>query len=951
MAASAHAASDSWSANVDGNWIDAASWTGGNVPGSAALTNSADIATFAFTLSASGKTVTVDANRNIGGITFTNTSAFGYTLNGGNLKLSNGGVIQLTGNTGAHTETINSAIEIEGDGGNATFTNTGTLATRVIKIGAVTGVSTGSNVTTLTLNGTQAPSGVLENAVSGIVGNGSNGGKLAIFKDGVGTWTLSNTGNTYSGGTEVKAGTLRATSAGALGTGGVTLSGGTLHLINNSNTNFGNNVTVTANSIITPTLVSGTTGNVTQTMGTLSMGANTLTVQKFSSTTLGTVVFGNTALTGNAVFAPAAGTAVQLGAISGGSSGLTQNGAGTTILAAANSYGSTTVTIGILQVGTGAATGDLGAGPVSIASGGILSISRNNAATFNNAVSGAGIVRNLGPNSIVELTNDSHTGSTQILNGVLATNNTASNIVLGTTGAATTYGVLGLKADFTGALGTAAGNVSWATGISSSGGFAVMDATTRAVNIGGNVTPDTLTLNTGGFVGGTLSSSNSRLKFGDVNGVALGTVDFKNSISLGSGDRSLIFVVDGAAQYTGKVSGNITGSGVAGGTGDSIVKFGSGNLLLTGTNSYTGRTVIGGQGSVVLGSAGAASPNTWFSLDGGAAGTAGGILGLASGNLNANLGQAAGNVHFNTSGGFAAFGADRSVTLNGGSVLSWASTTSFLGTGQNLVLGQAKADAKVTLTNDINLNGAARTVSVNNGSSAVDGELSGSITGVGGGLVKSGSGTLALSGASTYSAATTVSAGTLLVNGSLGTTAVTVASAATLGGNGTIAGGVTVNGNLSPGAGIGSLGTGTVSFASGSSLVYEMIPADLNVADLVASGGQLNLAGTVTLDLTGAASSSWALNDKVTLISYFDVDGITPGWNGGLFNGYADDSTQTFGSNTWQFNYNDTTGGTNFAADQATGPDARFVTMTLVPEPSSALLGALCAITLLRRRR
>ncbi|RYD22610.1 MAG: hypothetical protein EOP87_26905, partial [Verrucomicrobiaceae bacterium] len=71
LALHAHAASDSWKANVSGNWNDAANWTGGEIPGSTVTSDSTDIATFGFTLATSGKTVTVDANRNIGGITFT----------------------------------------------------------------------------------------------------------------------------------------------------------------------------------------------------------------------------------------------------------------------------------------------------------------------------------------------------------------------------------------------------------------------------------------------------------------------------------------------------------------------------------------------------------------------------------------------------------------------------------------------------------------------------------------------------------------------------------------------------------------------------------------------------------------------------------------------------------------------------------------------------------------
>jgi autotransporter-associated beta strand protein len=946
MVSPAGATSDSWKTNASGNWNDVASWTAGNIPGSTATLNNTDVATFGFTLATSGKTVTVDANRNIGGITFSNTSAFGYTLSGGSLKLSSGGVIQSTSGNGAHTDTISSAIEIQGDGGAATFTNNATSASSLMNIGAVTGVSTGSNVTTLTLNGTQNPSGVLETVVSGVIGNGSGGGKLAILKDGTGTWTLGNTNNIYSGGTEAKAGTLRVTSAGALGTGDLTLSGGTVHLINNANTTFGNNVKVTASSGIAATRVSGNAGAVTQTLGSLEIGANTLTVTKFSATTLGTLVFGNTTLTGNAEFAPAASTVVQLGAVSGGAFSLTQNGAGTTILSATNTLAAATVTTGVLQVGVGGTTGDLGSASVSIASVGALSFARSNAATFTNSITGAGVVRSTGANSVITLTNDSHTGSTQIQNGVLQTNNTATtNIVLGTSGSTFNYGTLGLTSNFTGALGTAPGSISWATGINTSGGFAVMDAATRSVNIGGNAVPDTLTLNTGGFVGGTLGSSNSRIKFGDINGLALGTVDFKNSINLGSGDRSLVFIVDGAAQYTGNVSGNIIGSGLASGTGDAIVKFGNANLLLSGTNTYTGRTVVGGQGSIILNSASAFSANTWMHLDGGAAGTLGGILGLGY-DLNADLGVTGGKVNFATSGGFAAFGADHSVTLNSGGDLSWASTTSFVANAQNLILGQAKADGKITLTNNINLNAAVRTVQVNDGTSAIDGELSGNLTGAAGGLNKAGTGTLVLSGTSTYTGTTTVSAGRLLVDGALGNTAVTVATTATIGGSGAIGGSLTINGTLAPGNSIESLGSGNLSLANTSTYAYELNSSTLN-GDLTYSTGTLDIASGATLTLTELASGALAAGSKLTLISY---NGI---WNGGLFTylggTLADDSSITLGANQWQFNYNDTTGGSNFTGDQGAG--VGFVTLTVIPEPASCLLGILSGAALLRRRR
>jgi autotransporter-associated beta strand protein len=606
---------------------------------------------------------------------------------------------------------------------------------------------------------------------------------------------------------------------------------------------------------------------------------------------------------------------------------------GGTLQSTANTY----------ALGTNRSVTMTGAGTVQVDAGEL---------TIDGSITGAG---NLAKNGVgnLRVTNSSHTGGTLIQNGVLQTNNTStSNIVLGTVNSTFNYGILGLLTDFTGALGTAPGNVSWATGVNVSGGFAVMDAATRSINIGGNVVPDTLTVGSAGFAGGTLTGNNSRIALGDINGVGLGTVDFKNPLNLGSGDRSLIMVVNGAAPFAADLTGAISGSGAASGTDNALVKFGNGNVRLSGTNTYTGRTIVGGQAAVILNSATTFSPNTWLHLDGGAAGTLGGILGLGY-DLAADLGVSGGKVHFASSGGVAAFGADRSVTLNGGAELAWGSTTSFVANAQNLVLGQAKSDGKITLTNSIDLNAAVRSVHVNagDGTAAVDAELSGNLSGAGGGLAKSGGGTLALSGTSSYTGATTVSAGTLLVNGALGNTAVGVSAAATLGGSGAIAGTVSVSGTLAPGASIESLATGSLSFLTASTLSYEMNHAAPGTADLVAVNGQLDLTGTVSLTLTGAAMAGWTLGDKITLVSYFDIDGSTAGWNGGTFAGIADDSPQTYGANTWRFDYNDTAGGINFTGDQASGSDARFVTMTLIPEPSALLLGALSALGLLRRRR
>lgn len=233
------------------------------------------------------------------------------------------------------------------------------------------------------------------------------------------------------------------------------------------------------------------------------------------------------------------------------------------------------------------------------------------------------------------------------------------------------------------------------------------------------------------------------------------------------------------------------------------------------------------------------------------------------------------------------------------------------------------------------------------GSSAWTQTWSATISGTGGFTKRSGM-LLILDGTNNYEGVTTVQTGTLRVNGTnSGTGAVNVSSGATLGGTGSIAGAVNVTGTLAPGASIESLGTGNLAFSAGSTLAYELNSTALN-GDLLDSAGTLDIASGTILTLTDLAAGTLANGSKLTLISYFG------GWvNTELFtylgSTLADDSVITLGTNQWRFNYNDTSGGSNFTADQtgATG----FVTMTVVPEPAAALLGGLGFLILLRRRR
>src|SRR4051812_49371976 len=259
------------------------------------------------------------------------------------------------------------------------------------------------------------------------------------------------------------------------------------------------------------------------------------------------------------------------------------------------------------------------------------------------------------------------------------------------------------------------------------------------------------------------------------------------------------------------------GSLIAGAT--SVVKQGSGTLTLSNANTYTGVTTV---------SAGTLAVTAKNALGTAAAGTT-----LGSG---ATLDLQ--NVAYATAEG---------VTLNGGTLLTSAGTSSLAG-----ALTQTAASAINTNGTQLTVSGAVNTAGLGitaggTGSTILSGVVSGTGT-----LTKQGTGTLTLSGNNTYTGATTISSGTVSINADnrLGTAPGAATANQLVLNGGTLATTATFTLSANRGVTLGASG-GAFSQSAGTTLTYTGI---------IAGAGSLADAGTGTLALGGANTYTGVTN-------------------------------------------------------------------------------------------
>ncbi len=253
-------------------------------------------------------------------------------------------------------------------------------------------------------------------------------------------------------------------------------------------------------------------------------------------------------------------------------------------------------------------------------------------------------------------------------------------------------------------------------------------------------------------------------------------------------------------QIDGSFGGDVSGTG-------SLTKDGSGTVVLTGANSYTGGTTI----------------------------LAGALVGDTA-SLQGDVANAGTLVFDQTANGSYAGSVSGSGTLvkTGSGALELTGTNAYSG-GTVISEGTLIGDTG-SIQGDV-LNGANLVFDQTD-----NGAYAGQITGSGS-LTKEGTGTLNLTGTSDYSGATTINEGRLAVNGSIVNSVVTVEGSGTIGGNGTIGGLIIRNrATAAPGNSIGHIKVdGTVLFERGSAYALE-INAD-GRADLVSATGTATIEG------------------------------------------------------------------------------------------------------------
>ncbi|ACB75006.1 beta strand repeat-containing protein [Opitutus terrae] len=843
--------------------------------GTTLAVNRSDTLVLASALSGSGGFSQTGTGTTI--LTANNTATGTTTISAGTLQVGNDGT---TGSLGAGNTTNNATLRFaRTDTYNYGGTISGTGA--IVQAGTGTTILTANNTATgtttisagtLQLGDGSASSGSVGGAIvndAALVFNRTNvtsfnqviSGSGSVTKAGSGNLSLGGA-NSYTGGTILAAGALELGHADALGSAGtLTFSGGVLRFTSANTTDYsarfassgsyrldtnGQAVTLAsalnANSLVkfgagTLTLTGsnsyGSTSTVNQ--GTLAIGDGGTTGSWSGTVTVGAgatlafnrsddFAFANTLANAGTVTKSGAGTLQFTGSLSG--------------------TGNLTISAGTFEAQTGSSVAH------AITNNGALVFNRSDSVMLTSAISGSGTFTKSGTGTLTLATNNNASGATTISGGTLRI------------GAGGTAGyVLGNIANDAALIFNRSDATSYDGILSGAGSVTKLGAGTLTLT-GANTSTGTTTLSAGTLElgsasalgsSGTITFSGGTLRFGTVS-----PTDYSSRFSSAAGQ---VFRLD-----TG--SRDATLASALASTGGSLEKSGSGSLILTANNTYTGTTTVSA-GTLQLGAnsaAGSVAGN--ISL---ASGT--GLLLYRSSDLTyGGVISGAGSVT-RTGGGATIFTADH--TYTGG-------TTIINGT---LQLGNGSTSGSVT--GDIANAGSVVFNRSNNTTYA--GVISGN-----GSVTKQGAGTLTLTSAHTFTGTTTISAGTLTLNGA-GALMGNIVNNAAL--TFSPSGSRTYAGNLS--------GTGAVTLNGASTQIFTGAASHTGGTTVQAGTLQLGNGGT-----SGALAGNVTLSTSLATLAFNRSDAVT-------FSGAVSGSgalTQSGSGTLTLSGVNTYTGGTTLAA-------------------------------------
>ncbi|EBD0141702.1 autotransporter outer membrane beta-barrel domain-containing protein, partial [Salmonella enterica subsp. enterica serovar Altona] len=652
-----------------------------------------------------------------------------------------------------------------------------------------------------------------------------------------------NTGGTFDNaiggsGNVVKSGADTLTLSGSNSyTGGTTISGGTLVASNVEALGTGD---VTNNATLELNTGGDFINNIGGTGRVEKSGDDTLTLSGSNTYTGGTLINGGTLVasnvealgtgdvTDNATLALNTGGTFD-NAISG-SGQVVKSGDETLTLSGTNSYtGGTTISGGTL-VATNVEA--LGSGDVTDDA----TLELNTGGTFDNAISGSGQVVKSGDKMLTLSGANSYSGGTLISDGTLV----ASNVEALGTGDVTNNATLELNTggDFTnnisgsGQVEKSGDDALTLSGANSySGGTLISDGTLVASNVEalgtGDVTDDaTLELNTGGDFDNAISGSGQVVKSGDETLTLSGSNTYTGGTLISSGT---LVANDVNALGTGDVTDNAvlelnTGGDFINSIGGTgrVEKSGDETLTLSGSNTYTGGTTIN-DGTLVATSVDA----------------------LGSGDVTDNA-----TLELNTGGDFTNnIGGTGRVEKSGDGTLTLSGSNTYTG-GTTINDGTLVATSVDALgTGDVTDDA---TLELNTGGD-FDNAISGS-----GQVVKSGDETLTLSGANSYTGGTTISGGTLVASNveALGSGDIDNYASLQLNASGQfVTANLTTHDNATTAIGAGSaLRANTLTQEANSTLAVHL--TDSNSGAIV-TADHANLGGTLDITGIGNVAKSW----------------------------------------------------------------------------------------------